>query len=133
MVGICLALAFLTAPEPVPPPLPEPDVEDLMRFPCQWVAEASRDAARQHVAWLKAQVGAYRLQRDPDWIDWLAEARDCHDAWQELHQAHCWAGCPDCESCCRDSLRELRQRLGADYDRGIMPPPTPYWRFRRAP
>ncbi len=124
LLAVLLALA-----QPVEPRLPP--LEDLARFPAQWVTAENRDLARRHIRWLEARIAVDRWQ-EAELTEWLWEARCRADLWEILHTAQ--QGCCDeyspwTETEKRQCLAELKRLLGQDYYQGRMPQPVPVYRF----
>lgn len=114
------------APESIATPRPEPLPEDLLQFPCEWVAAEALRQADAHIAWLEGQTLAWT--HDHDLTIWLWEARRLRGIWNELHWAY-WVSNNEAR---RPYLDNLRNLLGnEDYERGLMPPAVPVWRFRQ--
>lgn len=120
-VGLYLGLADI--------PEPEPAMTDLARFPHAEVAAATYEFAREHVEWARAQQAMHPWE--PSWCRWIEEAEHCRECWHQL-----WiAAIEDDGTYSRvEALRELKDLIGPDaYRAGHMPPPAPWWRFRRVP
>lgn len=124
-----LLLASCALAEPVAPPLPEPRPEDLLQFPCDWVVTANIRAGEKHLAWVRAMRRLH--PHDPDLLDWEWECEELLAVWELLESAQRLTSGSDEGP--QEKLWELRDKLGSDYDRGLMPPVVPHWRFRRLP
>ncbi len=138
LAGIILACGQLPGEGVRPEQLETPiHKQDLMRFPCEWVAVESLKLAEAHVAHVQALVDFSKAQlilgeptaRHLALEQWLCEANRCRAAWVELrgawqyrtseYQSDIW-------------LVDLRKKIGqAAYDRGLMPTPIPLAYCRR--
>ncbi len=94
---------------------------DIKRFPGRHITEANLAFARAHIEWLAAHQ-AFLPSEDYD--AWLAEAERLRDCWYWLRIA--WI--IPTRQCDMDNLKGA---IGSEeYDKALMPPPVPVWRFR---
>lgn len=126
MTALALALCMACCPEQIPAPLEDPPISDLRRFPPLEVAALNRDIADAHIDWLQEQIAYYPSRFE--YLDWLQEAKRLRSIWRALKIAQN-SGFTD--GWRRECLAELRDMLGPDYYRGVMPCPVPVHRFRR--
>lgn len=112
---------------------PACSLDDLGRFPCRkrswdyyWFAKAHLDWIQRQALWSDSHL---------DIEAWANEQRFFLAAWSELADAWGAAGEKNPEkrvSGRLEHLRCLRRVIGAEaYGEGRMPPPCPWWRFRR--
>lgn len=121
MDAFVLMLAILGAP-PEPP-----DLQDLDRFPCKWVAKRNLDFAWKVLENLKEKrVGD--SANEMYWQEAIFETQETWAMWDLLVDAH---HKDYSEEFRRHRLGLLRDRLGPLYYGGRMPIPAPVWFFTR--
>ena len=121
-----IAQAILAAVMAVPPRTVH--LDDLSRFPSQWMCIDAIAFIQDHESWLYARLKIDLLNEDA-LTDWQWDVGRRREAWTALEAAHRKSSTAPGR---RNRLRELRRLIGPEaYAAGRMPLPVPLERFRR--
>ena len=101
-------------------------IEDRERFPskecCRSMIEFSNEYKTHAIARQEWEIGKWDY-----WQMVIEETNTLHDCWDALEDVKLNY---KTEITC-DKLKKLKNLIGEDnYQRGIMPPPVPIWRFK---
>jgi len=104
-----------------------PLAADVLRFPTGDTARSYRELTWAYKQWLETRQAGYPASGD-DYRELIEEAEGIHWVWGLVVSAradnYCWT--------VREYLRELRDAIGeCRYYSMDLPPPLPFWRFRR--